>query len=298
LRCKQLFTLARLCLLLGCASPATAHAFADATQFFPNPTVPHGATYGANGEGIYFTGAPRFASQTCASCHIDAPGRVGLSLGADPVALFADGYEPGKTYELQVQLQNETEGTQYKTTTCTDPPGLTTGYVQCNNNNFALEVDDSGGTPLSGYFCATPPNGGNCAAPDGSEESLVAPDGDAIFGNRPLDPNTPRLELRNGPKSWHLWWTAPKVGSGPVTIYVTAVDGNGGAGKATNDQDPYGDDTVAASFFIQEQGAPVPTGAQASCALVAAPARAAWPAVLVGGALVLIVLRQRRRRRV
>jgi hypothetical protein len=294
LRCNQLFT----CLLLGllvCLLPATAHAFADATQFFPNPSVPHGATVGASGEGIYFTGAPRFASQTCASCHVDGPGRVGLKLGADPSALFAGGYVPGQTYELEVELQNETEGTQYSTPTCTDAPGTASGYVQCNNNNFALEVDDASGAPLGGYFCATPPSaGGACVAPDGSEESLVAPAGDAIFGNRPIDPNTARLELRNGATSWHLWWTAPKAGSGPVTIFVSAVDGNGGGGTIAVDQDPYGDDTVAASFFIQEQGAVVPTGAEVGCALVATPARSGLPLAIALGALLLLLLRRRR----
>ncbi len=295
MRCKQLFT----CLLSGVsllALPTVAHAFADATQFFPNPTVPDSATYGATAEGIYFTGAPRFASQTCASCHIDAPGRVGLHLGADPSALFAGGYIPGQVYELEVQLEHETEGLQYTGATCTDGPGTSSGYVQCNNNNFALEVDDAGGAPLGGLFCATAPDpGGNCAATNGSEESIVAPAGDAVFGNRPVDPNTPRLELRNGPTSWHVWWTAPNAGSGPVTIYVSAVDGNGGNGTPDVDQDPYGDDVVSASFFIQEAGAAVPTGAQASCAVVARPAaRGRWPLGLAVAALALLWLRRRR----
>jgi hypothetical protein len=45
-----------ICVMLF-AWPAAAHAYADATQYFPNPTVPHGASYGATTEGLYFTGA-------------------------------------------------------------------------------------------------------------------------------------------------------------------------------------------------------------------------------------------------
>lgn len=274
--------------------PSVAHAFADATQFFANPTVPHGATYGASGEGIYFTGAPRYASLTCNSCHTDGPRALGLELAADDAALFTNGYVPGQTYELEVKLKNETEGTQYNSATCTDPPGTANGYVQCNNNNFGLEID-AAGAPLTNGFCAAAPVKGACPAPDqANDEALVAPDGDAIFGNRQLDPNTARLELRNGPTTWHLWWTAPPAGSGPVTVYVAAVDGNGGAGMAANDQDPYGDDTAQASFFLQEQGATVPTGAAAACSFGGTPTRGS-PVILV---LMLTALVVRGRRRV
>jgi hypothetical protein len=272
--------------------PAVAHAFDDATQFFANPTVQHGATYGASGEGIYFTGAPRFASLTCNSCHTDGPRALGLELAADQPALFSGGYVPGQTYELEVKLENETRGTQYNSATCTDPPGIGTGYVQCNNNNFGMEID-AAGAPLLKGFCAAAPVAGACPAPDQTnDEALVAPDGDAIFGNRQLDANTARLVVRNGPTTWHLWWTAPPAGTGPVTVYVTAVDGNGGDGTAANDQDPYGDDTTQASFFLQEQGASVPTGATAACAYGGVPARdSGWMLLLP-----LTALAARRRR--
>jgi hypothetical protein len=266
LRCSPLFA------LLVCAAPATAHAFADATQFFNDPANPHGATFGAVAEGLYFTGAPRFASQTCADCHIDGPGQVAIRIGADPPSLFTDGYTPGATYALEVELLNETEGTQLGGATCTVPPGPrdTYAYVPCNNNNFALEIDDAGGVPLAGanVFCAQAPMGGVCPMPDpNGDESLVAPDGDAVFGNRPVDANNSRLLTRNGARSWHFWWTAPVMGSGPLTLLATLVDGNGGDGTAKVDQDPYGDDTVQASVFLQEAGAPTVRQAQAGCDL-------------------------------
>jgi hypothetical protein len=274
--------------------PASAHAFDDASQFFDQKANPHAATFGASGEGVYFTGAPRYASLTCGSCHLGGPQKVGLRLNADDPNLFSDGYQPGKVYQLEVQLTDETAGTQYKGTTCTDPPAPddTYAYVQCNNNGFALEIDDAVG-PLKGY-CAQAPVAGACPMPDFTrDESLVAPDNDAVFAARVYssDPNMPKLVERNGALSWRFYWTAPKAGTGPLTVYAAAVDGNGGAGTATNDQDPDGDDTVAASFFLQESGAPVKRNASAGCAAAPGAPTFAWSLLLC---VLLLVARRRR----
>jgi MYXO-CTERM domain-containing protein len=287
-------------LLLVLAVPTAAHAFADASQFFVNSALPHAASLGASGEGIYFSGAPRFAGLACASCHIDAPGVVGLRLGADDPSLFDTGYKPGATYLLEVELTGETEGLQYNTPTCTDPPseGDTFTYAQCNHNGFALEVDSANGAPLAGpaLFCPVLPNAGMCPPPSPtSDETLVAPDGDAVFDNRVQspDPTMPKGYLRNGATRWHFYWTAPKAGTGPLTIYAAGVDGNGGGGSAANDQDPYGDDTVNATFFVQEADLPVANRASAGCAFTARPAPPA-AALLVAAALLWLRRRQRR----
>lgn len=255
------------------ALPSLAHAFADASQFFDQKAAPHAATFGASGEGLFFTGAPRFASLECSTCHRNGPQKVGLLLNADDASLFAGGYVPGKTYQLQVELTNETEGLMYKTPTCTDPPapGDSFAYVQCNNNGFALEID-AGGVPLAGpsLFCARQPTGTMCPPPDYTvDQALVAPDGDAVFGAKvySADPSMPKLITRNGATNWRFWWTAPKAGTGALTVYVAAVDGNGGAGTVANDQDPYNDDTVAASFFLQEANVPVHNAASAACSM-------------------------------
>jgi hypothetical protein len=286
---------------LALAAPSPAHAFADASQFFASSANPHAATFGASGEGLYFTGAPRFASLNCSSCHTDGPQRVGLQLNADDPSLFSGGYQPGKVYELQVELTNESEGLEYKTPTCTDPPapGDTFAYVQCNNNGFGLEIDDDTGTPLAGtnVFCAAQPTAGMCPPADfTSDQALVAPDGDAVFDAKvySADPNMPKLVTRNGADTWRFFWTAPKAGTGPLTVYVTAVDGDGGAGTVANDQDPYGDDTVSASFFLQEAGAPVHDRAAAGCALAPVAGAPPLPWLLLPFAL---VVRGRRRPR-
>ncbi len=263
-------TLLLVCLLI----PSVARAFDDPSQFFDRaPNQPHAATLGASAEGIYFTGAPRFVSQTCESCHTDGPKLVHLKLGADDQSLFSSGYRSGATYEIQVSLESESKGLTYGTPTCTEPTvqGDKYTYVQCNNNAFALEIDASYG-PLTGasIFCAAAPENGVCPPVNpNTDEALIGPNGDAVFANRPhsTDPAQPKLVTRNDPTSWHFWWTAPTAGTGPVTVYVAAVDGNGGAGVSVNDQDPYGDDTISGSFFIQEQGGVVSNSAEAACSM-------------------------------
>ena len=286
--------------LAGVVVPSRAHAFADAVQFFDQKATPHAATFGASSEGLYFTGAPRFASLDCSSCHGGGPQRVGLRFNADDLTLFADGYRPGKTYQLQVELTNETEGLMFKGPTCTDPPapGDTFTYAQCNNNGFALEIDASEG-PLTGsnVYCAAQPSAGTCPMPDyTADQSLVAPAGDAVFGSKvySADPNQPKLITRNGATAWRFFWTAPKAGTGALTVYIAAVDGNGGSGTVANDQDPYNDDTVAANFFLQEANVPVQNGAKAACAFVPAPATA--PPAGLALLLALVVAGALRRR--
>ncbi|MGZ3441878.1 MAG: MYXO-CTERM sorting domain-containing protein, partial [Polyangia bacterium] len=93
--------------------------------------------------------------------------------------------------------------------------------------------------------------------------------------------------------SWNFWWTAPKAGTGPLAIYVAAVDGNGGAGTIANDQDPYNDDTVSANFFLQEANVAVRNSASAGCSVAAAPVPAASWLLLVAPGLALALRRRR-----
>src|SRR5262249_8215417 len=114
----------RLALILTLTSivATNALAFDDPAQFIALPTLQHPATLSASAEGIYFTGAPRFSGLDCASCHTDGPGKVDIRINADVVELFSDGYQPGQTYQLQVQLLNEQMGIPHNTMsgTCTE----------------------------------------------------------------------------------------------------------------------------------------------------------------------------------
>jgi hypothetical protein len=294
-----------LALVLAAAAPA--RAFDDPAQFLAPPGIAHAASISASAEGLYFTGAPRFARQTCASCHVGAPGLAEIKLGADPASLFTDGYQPGQTYLLEVELLYESRGFEWNASPfCTEPPALGDhyAYVQCNNNAFVLEAD-VGGAPLSNSFCgqggpcaptfcAGQPNGdGSCPTPAPDDESLVAPDGDAVFANRAHDPAMPKVVVRNDPTRWHLWWRAP-LDDRPVTFYLGLVDGNGGTGTPDNDQDPYGDDTASAAIDVPRAGAPPPAGASAGCAVAA---RLPRTAALVLGMVVALLLGRRAARR-
>jgi uncharacterized protein (TIGR03382 family) len=283
--------------LVLCAGPALA--FEDASQFFVPMGVTHTATLGASAEGIYFTGAPRWAGLDCSSCHTDGPQKVGLRLAADDPTLFTSGYVPGQTYELEVAISHETEGLSYSTPTCTDPPqqGDTYTYEQCNANSFALEVD-SIDVPLAGpnVFCAAPPSGG-CPKPDAStDEVVIAPGNDAVFANHAHSTTTVYEVVHNDETSWHVWWTAPPAGAGPLTFYIAAVDGNGGAGNANDDQDPYGDDTVREVVDVKERGSSGSLDARAGCAAVPSPLGAA-DALLVMFALGWLLRRRAKGRR-
>lgn len=239
------------------------HAFVDPSQFLSG-ALPHAATLSASGEGIYFTGAPRFAGLDCASCHTEGSQRIGLRLDADEPSLFTDGYEPGRVYELVVRLRNEREGLDYGGDTCTEASG---DFVPCNNNSFALEVDDALG-PLAGQgvFCSRAPVDGVCpAADETTDEVFVAPDGDAVFGNRTHDSNDDHIVTRNGATSWRLWWTAPSVDTGPLKLYVSVVDGNGGLGTVADNQNPMGDDTVHGLIAIPELGGRNDLSASSGC---------------------------------
>jgi uncharacterized protein (TIGR03382 family) len=287
---------ASLALALLCAG-GSAHAFVDSSQFFADPMNPHEASLGAFGEGVYFTGAPRFATLDCSSCHAGGPGVVAIRVTADPPGLFSDGYSPGVSYEIQVALLGETIGLDHDTTGCTLPPRKQDmyAYEACNNNNFALEVDSQNG-PLMGaaQFCAGAPSGGLCPAPAPlTDETIVSPNGDAVFGNRIHDPGNPQLITRNDPTVWRFWWQAPAAGTGPLTIYAAAVDGNGGDGTLTNDQDVFGDDTVQAIIPVPEAGAGAMFNASAGCEMGGTPID---PTIGLGGLVLLFGWASRRRR--
>jgi hypothetical protein len=277
-------------------APRVARAFDDAGQFIARPEVPDSATFGASAEGLYFTGAPRYSGLDCASCHTDGPQQVSLRVGAAPDDVFALGYEPGQTYELQIDLANETEGIAWSTPSCTDPPTSDQAYAYepCNHNGFVLEIDSAFG-PLSGkdVFCAASPAMG-CPLADPGDEVFVAPDGDAVFSNRPRSPSAPYVVLINDPTRWHLFWTAPPAGTGPLALYVAAVDGNGGSGTVDDDQDPYGDDTVRAVVSLQERGALGALNAAAGCSLGGAVSPSC-PAAVVLWMIVCALVRRARR---
>lgn len=283
-------------LALLAAAPASAYTTGDRYGIEPNSDpntggVPLQVSYG---DGIRFVGAPDFPRATCGSCHTGGPNLAAVRLGADDPSLFSSGYNPGQTYQLEVQLMGETLGLEYNgPSRCGNIPKQ--GFVPCNSNGFALEADDGGGN-LAGAMCPTNSGGGACASPTGPTTVLLTLDGHELIASRGTLEAGGGLPtaLENGATRWRFYWTAPTAGTGPVTFHAGVVDGNGGHGIMEIPQDIDGDDAVEAHVTVGEVGNP-PINASTGCA---ASGRARSPfALAVLAALASIIFFHRRRPR-
>jgi hypothetical protein len=239
---------------------STASAFPTGEQFDQDAVANNG------GGGIAFDGAPRFAGHTCEVCHTGAPHEISVRLEADHPELFETGYTPQQQYHLRVVLEHEHAGVQNTATSdvcgSLDPD---VPFVPCNDNGFALELDDQNGavTGAVNYFSAN-----------------------ACTTKQPDDPMTVTMmtgsvvqEQHAGRTAWDLCWTAPAAGTGNVTAFVAVVDGNGGTGTRAFPNDTINDDVAAGAVPIAEAGgAPSPNAG--GCSAGGAP----------GVALLLVVL--------
>lgn len=219
----------------------TAMAFPTGSQFDLDPSTSDGAG------GIAFTGAPRWTGHTCNVCHTDAPGQISIELQADQTALFATGYTPGTEYHLRVVLRGEHEGVQFK------PAGDNCGfnvdpYSPCDENGFAVELDDLSGTPRGALRAFA--NGACTDKPPTDADTYILADGTAAMHNG----------AHFAQVQWDLCWTAPAAGTGAITAYLAAVDGNGGDGTENFPNDVIDDDVASGAVPIAEAGAPAQNG--------------------------------------
>jgi hypothetical protein len=219
--------------------PVTAAAFPTGEQFDLDALNEDGAG------GIAFTGSPRFQGHTCSVCHMNTPGRIALSLQADQPDLFTDGWRPATQYHLRVVIDNAWAASQY--TADGDACGFNVmPYHSCDENGFALELDDAHGSPVGKLAafgttaCATTP------PPDAAVRILA--DGSAVT----------HKGTHFGITQWDLCWTSPAAGVGVITAYVAAVDGNGGDGTEAFRADLSGDDFAAGAVPIAERGVTPP----------------------------------------
>jgi MYXO-CTERM domain-containing protein len=244
-----------------------AAAFPYGTQFDADPVQ------GVGGGGRVFVGAARDTGHTCAVCHADAPGRIGVHLEASPVELFA-GYQPGARYLLKVVLADEWAGLPWAANgnDCGDLDAKP--WRPCNDNGFALQIDDAKGEPAGAL------GSDGCGAPSAADADVrVLADGTAITHAGNLHDRV----------SWSFCWTAPTDARGALLLHVAAVDGSGGDGTSDNPNDPFDDDVFAASLPLPQAGAP----ASAAGCSVSGGARGGAAALLL--ALVALGLRARRR---
>nr|HEX4318044.1 DUF4266 domain-containing protein [Kofleriaceae bacterium] len=263
-----------LALAMIAASATVAAAFPTGEQFDGDALATDG------GGGIPFTGAPRFAGHTCVVCHTDAPGQISLKLEADHPDLFTTGWVAGTQYQLRVILLGEHEGLQFAGNgdNC---GGAVDPYVPCDDNGFALEIDDGSGSPV-GRFAAIGSAG--CAA--GSAEPIgadayVLKDGTAVTHSG----------AHAAQVAWNLCWTAPAAGAGTIEAYAAVVDGNGGNGSAFPN-DTTGDDVFAGVLAIPEAGGAPPPAESGGCDAAGHRALPSGQGVLVGLVLALALRRR------
>ncbi len=229
------------------ASAGAANAYPTGFQFDSDPVSEDGAG------GVVFTGAPRWAGHDCSVCHTDGPRRVGVTLEAEPADLFDNGYQPGAVYKMRVVLQNNLTAIEFAQLGDNCGPQFQP-YNRCDDNGFALEIDDANGQPMSG-LAGTDANGGctGKAAPGG--DVAVVAGGSAVAHSG----------IHHGQGAWVFCWTAPGTGSGRLTAFISAVDGNGGDGTPAYPNDMTGDDTVTGAVPLLERGATPPMPQTGGC---------------------------------
>lgn len=233
-------TLKALVIAAVLAMPAVALAFPTGDQFDFDALKEDG------GGGIPFDGAPRFAGHTCAVCHTEAPGRIGLHLEADKPELFTDGWKPNTVYHLRVVIQDAWAASL--STAAGDNCGFNSmPYKRCDENGFALEMADGGGKPVGKYAVML---NNQCTVPMPGQDAntRVLTDGTAITHSG----------AHMGITSWDFCWTSPAAGAGVITAYIAAVDGNGGDGTENFPQDTIGDDVTSGSVLMPEFGVAPP----------------------------------------
>jgi uncharacterized protein (TIGR03382 family) len=262
-----------LILAIVCA-PQLARAFPTGLQFDADPMNAAGNGDGAG--GIAFTGSPRFAGHTCAVCHIDAPGRIGIRVESDHPELFTDGWKPRQQYHLRVILTGEWAAAQFKA--AGDQCGfMVDPYSPCDENGFAFELDDASGQP-AGTLAPSYNNACVTGTPPNDADARVLADGSAIT----------HTGAHMGQTTWDLCWTAPAAGASTLTAYVAVVDGNGGDGTMDWPNDAFGDDVAAGAVPLVEMGATGPTTDAGGC-------DASGGGSLLLAAIALVVLGSRRR---
>lgn len=231
---------------LGIA-PAEAAAFSEYEQFEIS------ALEGGGG-GRYFTGSFN-DGYSCNVCHRgEAPPRDGELSG-----LPTDGYAPGETYALELEL----------------PDGASAGA--------AVEITDENGNGMGTLELIGGPQPADLCLPvDGAPAEEAAHLSDL--------PQSRRMATVDGCGATRLrfTWTAPATPPGPMWIHagVVASDGSG---------DPTGDGVLLYSQVIPPFGDRAESSRVGS-ACAASPARAVEPTLLGLLALLTLVARGRRRR--
>ncbi len=241
--------------LLGLGSAAFS-----STSLFDAPTSVGG------GAGYPFTGSPTSHSMSCATCHQGSVrDQEGVDLWSVPEGLFDVGYEPGQTYAIHVRLRQERRGLSNNHACAPEAGG-------CNRNGFVAEFLDAGHKPV-GALCAdggTLGGDGSCSDSAGTTTTLLGAH-TAISGNSLAQPavcgngvsqdcvdvagltaaGKSQAEIHaalaagvSGRTIWAFQWRAPAADVVAATLWLGAVDGDGGVSVDPAHNDFLGDEVL------------------------------------------------------
>ena len=202
---------------------------------------------------------------SCATCHQVSVRSDGVDLWSVPEGLFDVGYDPGQTYEVHVRLRQEQFGLS-NNHACTAEAG------GCNRNGFVAEFLSATHAPV-GSLCAdggTFATDGSCSDSAGATTTLLASHA-GISGNSQVQPkvcgngvttdcvdvagmtaagksqaeiNAALSAAVNGRTIWAFQWRAPPADVKAATLWLGAVDGNGGVSVDPAHNDFLGDEVL------------------------------------------------------
>ncbi len=195
---------------------------ADSVRAFPQSGEWHWAADAQRpGAGdIYSNGSAQDWGITCAHCHINdkqQQGKIDFAIVPTPAwdkVGGADAYKPGTTYAMTAIMS--------KAGTMTPSDNLGAPGNNNNINGFTLTAEDVNGNPQGVFRSDAVP--GNCPANAPAPDALVMGFTTYTYGNchTIVSLDEPAVILQ-----WKFTWQAPPAGTGDVTLYYGAVDGDG-----------------------------------------------------------------------
>jgi len=161
------------------------------------------------GGGILGTGGAGDYNITCANCHIkgkNPTGLIDIKVDFNP-AILSSMYKPGQSYAVTVTMTGEHLGLSG----CGQ-------YTPDNNNFVSVAIEDQNGK-VAGDLRADYGSTSSCPSTAGFQANT--------FKGTFLS-NDCHAVLSHGASmtQWTFNWTAPKSGTGPVTVYYGSVDGD------------------------------------------------------------------------
>jgi len=225
----------KLVLTLLALAVAMVAATANAFPFIPSWNEAADANappLRGGGGGIYGTGSQHDWGIKCSHCHIDSMGMIDLQIDVFPAWGNVGGdpaYVPGERYTFTMNLIGEHRG-------------MMTGNPPDNRNGVNVTIEDANGDRAGHYFTDSGVDSVNCqpAYPDPDPPRMTTYtyyDCHAVVAC-----GTPQNILT----SWTFDWEAPAAGTGDVTIYWGAVDGD------TNDLSSLDDDVKEGVIQLRE----------------------------------------------